>query len=56
MIGKIIKIMRKEAKLTQEELSSKVFLGKATLSSYEVLFVNNKNRILTNKNINRDEL
>lgn len=71
--------MRKEANLTQEGLSSKVFLGRTTLSDYErektdinfetiekianacgyeVLFVNNKNknRILTSKNINREEL
>ena len=27
--------MRKEANLTQEELSSKVFLGRTTLSDYE---------------------
>lgn len=71
--------MRKEANLTQEELSSKVFLGRTTLSDYErektdinfetiekianecgyeVIFVNdkNKNRILTSKNIDREEL
>ncbi len=35
MIGKIIKTMRRENKLTQEELAAKVFLGRSTLSDYE---------------------
>ena len=35
MIGKIIKTMRRESGLTQEELSQKIFLGRTTLSDYE---------------------
>lgn len=35
MIGKIIKTMRRENNLTQEELSKKIFLGRTTLSDYE---------------------
>ena len=79
MIGKIIKTMRRESGLTQEELSQKIFLGRTTLSDYErgktdinfetiekvadacnydVVFVNrkNKNKILTSKNIEREEI
>ena len=79
MIGKIIKTMRRENNLTQEELSNKIFVGRTTLSdyerektdinfetiekianvcNYEIVFINkqNKNRILTTKNINREEI
>lgn len=35
MIGKIIKTMRREAWLTQEELSKKIYIGRTTLSDYE---------------------
>lgn len=79
MIGKIIKTMRRENNLTQEELSKKIFLGRTTLSdyerekkninfetiekiadacNYEITFINkkDKNRILTSKNINREEI
>lgn len=35
MIGKIIKTMRHENNMTQEELAEKVFLGRTTLSDYE---------------------
>ncbi len=35
MIGKIIKTMRRESKLTQEELSKKTYIGRSTLSDYE---------------------
>lgn len=35
MIGKIIKTMRRESGLTQEELSKKIFIGRTTLSDYE---------------------
>ena len=35
MIGKIIKTMRRENNLTQEELAQKVYLGRSTLSDYE---------------------
>lgn len=79
MIGKIIKTMRRENNLTQEELSKKIFLGRTALSdykrekkninfetiekianacNYEIAFINkkDKNRILTSKNINREEI
>ena len=79
MIGKIIKTMRRENNLTQEELSEKIFLGRTTLSdyerektdinfdtiekiadvcNYEIAFINkkDKNRILTSKNIDREEI
>lgn len=35
MVGKIIKTMRRENNLTQDELAKKVFLGRTTLSDYE---------------------
>lgn len=35
MIGKIIRIMRRENHLTQEELSKITFIGRSTLSDYE---------------------
>ena len=35
MIGKIIRTMRRENNLSQEELANKVFLGRTTLSDYE---------------------
>ena len=35
MIGKIIKTMRRESGLTQDELSKKIFIGRTTLSDYE---------------------
>lgn len=35
MIGKIIKTMRRESSLTQDELSKKIFIGRTTLSDYE---------------------
>ncbi len=35
MIGKIIKTLRHEANLSQEELSKKAFIGRSTLSDYE---------------------
>ncbi len=35
MIGKIIKTMRHECNMSQEELSKKVFLGRTTISDYE---------------------
>ncbi len=35
MIGKIIKTMRRENNLTQEQLSKKIFIGRSTLSDYE---------------------
>lgn len=35
MIGKIIKTMRREAGLTQGELSKKIYIGRTTLSDYE---------------------
>ena len=35
MIGKIIKTMRREKGLTQEELSKITFIGRSTLSDYE---------------------
>lgn len=35
MVGKIIKTMRRENNLSQEELAKKVFLGRTTLSDYE---------------------
>lgn len=79
MIGKIIKTMRREAGLTQEDLSKATFIGRSTLSdyerektdinfdniekiakacNYEVLFTNlsNKKRVLSSKNINREEI
>lgn len=78
MIGKIIKTMRREANLTQEELSKKTYISRSTLSDYErektdinfdniekiaeicgyqIVFINKKkNRQLTSKNINREEI
>ncbi len=79
MIGKILKTMRHESRMSQEELAKKVFLGRTTLSDYErektdinfeclekianecgydILFVNrlDKNKILTSKNISRNEI
>ena len=79
MIGKIIKTMRRENNLTQEDLSKLTFIGRSTLSdyerektdisfeniekiaeacNYEVIFQNknNKKRILTSQNINREEI
>ncbi len=35
MIGKIIKTMRRENNLTQDELSKITFIGRSTLSDYE---------------------
>ncbi len=35
MIGKILKTMRRENNLTQDELSKKIFIGRSTLSDYE---------------------
>lgn len=35
MIGKIIKTMRRESGLTQDELSKKIYVGRSTLSDYE---------------------
>lgn len=35
MIGKIIRIMRRENHLTQEELSKITFIGRSALSDYE---------------------
>ena len=35
MIGKIIKTMRRESNLTQEQLSKITFIGRSTLSDYE---------------------
>ena len=35
MIGKIIRTMRRESNLTQEELSKITYIGKSTLSDYE---------------------
>lgn len=35
MIGKILKTIRKNANLTQEQLANKVFIGRSTLSDYE---------------------
>ena len=35
MIGKILKTMRRESNITQEELSKKTFIGRSTLSDYE---------------------
>ena len=35
MIGKIIRTMRRENNLTQEELSKITFIGRSTLSDYE---------------------
>ncbi len=79
MIGKILKTMRHEAGLTQDELSKKTFIGRSTLSdyerektdinfeniekianacNYEIIFkkVGENNRILSSKNIEREEL
>ena len=35
MVGKIIRTMRRENNLSQEDLANKVFLGRTTLSDYE---------------------
>lgn len=35
MVGKIIKTMRRENGLSQEELANKVYIGRTTLSDYE---------------------
>ncbi len=35
MIGKILKTMRREANLTQEDLSKITYIGRSTLSDYE---------------------
>lgn len=35
MIGKILKTMRRENQMSQEELANKVFIGRTTLSDYE---------------------
>ena len=35
MVGKIIRTMRRENNLSQEELANLVFLGRTTLSDYE---------------------
>ena len=35
MIGKILKTMRRESKLTQEQLAEQAYLGRTTLSDYE---------------------
>ncbi len=35
MVGKIIRTMRRENGLSQEELANKVYLGRTTLSDYE---------------------
>ena len=35
MVGKIIKTMRRENNLSQEELANKVYIGRTTLSDYE---------------------
>lgn len=35
MIGKIIRTMRRESNLTQEELSKITYIGRSTLSDYE---------------------
>ena len=35
MIGKILKTMRRESKMTQEELSKITYIGRSTLSDYE---------------------
>lgn len=35
MIGKIIKTMRREGNMTQEQLSNLTFIGRSTLSDYE---------------------
>ena len=35
MIGKIIRTMRRENRLTQEELSKITYIGRSTLSDYE---------------------
>lgn len=79
MIGKILKTMRREKKISQQELSKLTFISRSTLSDYErektdisfeniekianicdyeVLFINKKNktRILSSKNIDREEL
>lgn len=69
MIGKIIRTMRRENRLTQEELSKITYIGRSTLSDYErekiadacnynVVFVNKKDnsKILSSKNINRKEI
>lgn len=69
MIGKIIRTMRRENRLTQEELSKITYIGRSTLSDYErekiadacnynVVFVNKKDnsKVLSSKNINRKEI
>lgn len=79
MVGKIIKTMRRENNMSQDELAKSVFLGRSTLSDYErektdinfeylekianvcgydILFVNknDKNKVLTSKNIERNEI
>ena len=35
MIGKILKTMRRENNLTQEDISKKAYIGRSTLSDYE---------------------
>ena len=35
MIGKILKTMRREINLTQEDISKKTYIGRSTLSDYE---------------------
>lgn len=35
MIGKILKTMRRESNLTQEDISKKTYIGRSTLSDYE---------------------
>ncbi len=35
MVGKIIRTMRRENNMSQEELARKVFIGRSTLSDYE---------------------
>ena len=69
MIGKIIRTMRRENRLTQEELSKITYIGRSTLSDYErekiadacnynVVFVNKKDnsKVLSSKNINCKEI
>ena len=35
MVGKILKTMRRESNLTQEDLSKMTYIGRSTLSDYE---------------------
>ena len=56
--------MRKESNLTQKQLSEKTDINFETIEkiadtcNYDVVFINkkNKNRVLSSKNINREEI